>query len=322
MKKLLKWVGVLLLVIVAGVAAAYGWLSYSASRVLSQTIDTHTVDFPIPFPLEPTEPGYDAMSDGQRQELALGRARERGQHLVFSRYHCVECHGQNFAGGTMVDAFPVGSFFGPNLTSGAGGRTAGYTANDWDRIVRHAVRRDGHPAVMPSVDFQNMSDQELSDIVAFIQSVPAVDAVVPEPSYGPVGKYMLVTGQVAFATLADARFSPHPILPPATAASAEFGRHIAGACVGCHRGTFTGGPVPGGDPSWPPAKNLTPHPAGIGPWTYEQFVTTMREGRRPDGTALLAPMTLIMPYARRMSDVELEALWLFLRSLPVAEQGQ
>jgi hypothetical protein len=42
----------------------------------------------------------------------------------------------------------------------------------------------------------------------------------------------------------------------------------------------------------------------------------MREGRRPDGAALRLPMTLVLPFAQKMTEVELEALWTYLRSLP------
>ena len=90
----------------------------------------------------------------------------------------------------------------------------------------------------------------------------------------------------------------------------------------CHGADFAGGPIVGGDPSWVPARNLTPHATGMGGWSYEQFVAAMREGRRPDGTALLEPMTLLLPYAQRMTDVEMEALWRYLQSLPaVASEG-
>ena len=41
-----------------------------------------------------------------------------------------------------------------------------YEPADWDRIVRHGLLSDGRPAAMPSEDFQMMSDQELSDIIA------------------------------------------------------------------------------------------------------------------------------------------------------------
>jgi len=103
-------------------------------------------------------------------------------------------------------------------------------------------------------------------------------------------------------------------VPPVAEASVEFGRHLAGVCMGCHQSDLTGGPVPGGDPSWPPAADLTLHAGGD--WTYEQFRTVMRESRRPDGTALRPPMDMVTGYTSRMSDTELEALWAYLQSLP------
>jgi mono/diheme cytochrome c family protein len=316
MRTLLKVVAWLALVLVVLTAGVYLWATFKTRSVMSETLTAHTVTFPIPFPLEATEPGYDTMSQDDRDALARERARARGEHLVNARYVCVECHGANFGGGTMVDAFPLGQFLGPNLTTGEGSKTVGYTPADWDRIVRHGIRRDGRPAIMPSVDFVEMSDQELSDIIVYIQSRPAVDNVVPESTFGPLGKILVATGQLTPEGLHRPPDPVHAALPPPTAATVEFGRHIASVCTGCHGTTFEGGPIPGGDPSWPPSRNLTPHADALGPWSYEQFATALREGRRPDGTALLAPMSLLIPYGNRMTDVEMQALWMFLRSLP------
>jgi hypothetical protein len=71
-----------------------------------------------------------------------------------------------------------------------------------------------------------------------------------------------------------------------------------------------------------PARNLTPHAEGMANWSYDQFVRTMREGTRPDGTVLQPPMNAVAPYAQRMTDVELQALWAFLRSLPPQPTNQ
>ena len=76
--------------------------------------------------------------------------------------------GADLSGGVMMDAMPVGRMFGPNLTLGEGSVTREYTAADWDRAVRHGVGTDGRPLVMPALDFQLMSDQELADIVTYI----------------------------------------------------------------------------------------------------------------------------------------------------------
>ena len=306
---------VALLVIAAG--GIYAWATVTSDRLLARTFTSHSVDFAIPFPVSPEEAAeLDATEDVQH-ELALERARERGRHLVEARYACTACHGENFGGGVMVDAFPIGTILGPNLTSGQGGRTEGYGPTEWDRIVRHGVLPDGRPAAMPSEDFRLMSDQELSDIVVFIRSLPPVDNVTPLPELGPLGRILVATGQLPLsADMIDSHESPHSEAPPATAASVEFGEHLAGVCMGCHRADLSGGPVPGGDPSWPPARNLTPAPSALGGWNYDDFVRAMRDALRPDGTPLLPPMNEMAPFAQRMTETEMEALWMYVRSVP------
>jgi len=320
MKKLLRVALILVACLLVAGAATFMWASASSAKVLARTIETHTSDFPVPFPLAEGEVAELGLDDTGARRVALERASERGRHLVSSRYACSECHGADFSGGVMVDAPIMGRILGPNLTGGVGSRTTGYTAVDWDRIVRHGVLPDGRPAAMPSEEFQLMSDQELSDIIAFLQAQPPVDNEVPPVQLGPLGRVLIATGRLPLsADRIASHDGPHPSAPPAAEVSVEFGRHLAGVCTGCHGADMAGGPIPGGDPSWPPARNLTPHTSGLAGWRYEEFVTAMRESRRPDGTALQPPMTAIAPFARNMSDVEMEAVWLYLRSVaPVA----
>ncbi len=322
MRTALKILGILIVLVVVAAGATYAWASASTERALSRTIDTHTIDFPIPFPLDPEEVEELGLSSEEADRVALERARERGRHLVEARYACGECHGAVFSGGMMVDAFPIGSLLGPNLTSGAGGVTANYTAADWDRIVRHGVLPDGRPTMMPSEDFQLMSDQELSDIVVFISSQPPVDNDVPRPSLGPLGQFLVATGEIHLsADLIDSHGADHRAYPPAAEVSVEFGRHLAGVCTGCHGPELAGGPIAGGDPSWLAASNLTPHETGLAGWSYEDFVRVMRDEVRPDGSPIGEPMTLVTPYADRMTEVELMALWTYLESLPPLPEG-
>lgn len=317
MKTLLKVLLVFVLLVVLLGAGGFLWAKRTTAAVLARTIEVHQVDFPIPFPLEPAEVEELGLSADEADALAMERAIERGQHLVEARYVCVECHGADFGGGVMVDDPMIGSIFGPNITMGEGGRTGGYTTADWDRIVRHGVRPDGHPAAMPSEDFQRMSDEELSDVIVYIRSQPDVDGTVPELKLGPLGTVLMATGALPLsADKIPEHQAAHMVRPPATEVSVEFGRHVAGVCMGCHAETLVGGPIAGGDPSWPAASNLTPVPEGLGSWSAEQFATVMRTGVRPDGTELLEPMSMVVPYTSQMTEVEMEALWAFLQSLP------
>ena len=316
MRTVLKVSGILLLALLLVGAGFLGWASVATNQTLGRTFDTHAVDFPIPFPLTAEELGELGLEADPDNAVARERAYERGRHLVQARYVCGECHGQDFGGGVRVDAFPIGRLLGPNLTLGAGSRTLEYVAADWDRIVRHGVRPDGTPTVMPSEDFLLMSDQELSDIIVYIRGQPPVDSDVPPISLGPLGRILVATGQIHLsADLVVSHAASHTALPPASAVTVEFGRHLAGVCTGCHGAELTGGAIAGGDPSWVPARNLTPHETGLAEWTYDDFVAAMREATRPDGTALQAPMTFITPAAQIMTEVELQALWLYLQSL-------
>lgn len=318
MKLVLKILGSLVLVLLLAVAGAYTWASVATKRILTETHEAHTVEFAVPFPLGPERIiALNSADPDAAGKLALEEAIERGRHLVHARYMCTECHGGNLAGGVMIDAFPLGTLLGPNLTAGAGSRILDYNPADWDRTVRHGILPDGRPSLMPSEDFRRMSDQELSDIIAYIRSQPPVDNTVPAPAFGPLGKLLVATGQIIPSVhLIERHHETHLTHAPVARVDAEFGAHLAATCTGCHGADFAGGPIAGGDPSWPPARNLTPHPAGLASWTYDDFVAAMQQGVRPDGTPLLAPMTMVVPYALRMTPVELEALWTYLRSLP------
>jgi mono/diheme cytochrome c family protein len=99
------------------------------------------------------------------------------------------------------------------------------------------------------------------------------------------------------------------------------GRYIfalAGGC-GCH--TAEGGPVnAGGRPLKTPfgtfyGTNMTPDPTyGIGQWTDQQIIDSIRLGVRPDGSV----MSPVMPYPAfsGMSDEDVSALVAYLRTLP------
>ncbi|MEX1259043.1 MAG: cytochrome c [Gemmatimonadota bacterium] len=317
MKSLLKVLGLLVGLVLVLAVGAYLWASYATNQALTRTYETHRVDFAVPFPLTQEELAQLEIMEDPGGAIALERARERGEHLIHARHACADCHGADLSGGVMIDAFPMGTLLGPNLTAGAGGKTAAYSPADWDRAVRHGVLPDGRPSMMPAGDFLLMTDRELSDMVAFIESVPPVDNEVAPPSFGPLGRILIATGQLpAAAAMIEDHNAPHELVPPPAEVSVEFGRHLAGTCTGCHGTSLAGGPIAGGDPSWPPARNLTPHTDGLAGWSYDDFLAAMREAVRPDGTPLVAPMTFVTPAANVMTDIELRALWTYLQSLP------
>ncbi|HYP90425.1 MAG TPA: c-type cytochrome [Polyangiaceae bacterium] len=288
-------------VVVTGLAS-FGFVSMKAKARLAEHYETHRISLPLP-----------AEADAA--------AVARGEHLVKARYACGACHGPNLAGGVMLDNGAIGSLLGPNLTRGQGSRTAGYGMADWDRIVRHGVKPDGTPALMPSEDFFKMSDAELSDIVAYVRSVPPVDAAVPAPKLGPVGKALIVFGKFPISAEHQASY-PHPSQPPPTADSVEFGAHLVATCVTCHRQNLAGGHMAFGPPDWPAAANLTPHQDGLRDWSYEDFDKALTIGVSKDGRSLRSPMAEVVQGTKAMNPTERRAIWTYLRGLAASATNQ
>ncbi len=100
-------------------------------------------------------------------------------------------------------------------------------------------------------------------------------------------------------------------------------------CGGCHTprgpngapmveaglsGGNIGFEIPGMGIFWPP--NLTSDETGLGNWSQEDIVSTLRTGTRPDGRAL-APVMPWVSYAG-LADEDVEAIAAYLHALPPA----
>lgn len=243
----------------------------------------------------------------------------QGRHLYATR-GCIDCHGEDAGGRLAVDAGPVGRFHGPNLTRG--GRGAAYDLPRFEHAVRHAVSVEGRPLLlMPSEDWAGLADADVAALYAYLRALPPVQAVQPPSEVGLLGRVLHLAGELPLlhAERIDHAAASAPKAAPPAAADAAYGRYLAASCAGCHGEGFAGGHVPGTPPAFKPASNLTPAPDGLATWREADFVRAMREGRRPDGTELDA----FMPWRNfaRMSDVELAALWAYLRQLPPRPAG-
>lgn len=241
-----------------------------------------------------------------------------GAHLVRSAGNCVLCHGEDLGGAAYIDGGVLGVINGPNLTSGRGGIGGELSDADWERAIRHGIRRNGTSLiVMPSEIYAHMSDEDVASVIAYIRSATPVDRELPPTQFRFVGRALLAAGRLPLLVAAKTPVVAHEAAV-AREPTAEYGRYLAdiGGCHGCHGFGLSGGRVAGG-PDLPPSSNLTP--AGIGDWTEEDFVRAMREGLRPDGVELHE----FMPWRvlGRMTDDELHAIWLYLGTVPPKEFG-
>ena len=101
---------------------------------------------------------------------------ERGRYLFMSR-GCAECHGADGAGKDVVNDGKGMLIHAPNITPAPGGVVAGYQPADWVRTIRHGVKPNGRPVmVMPSEDYNRLTDADLAALVAFVRQLPPAPA--------------------------------------------------------------------------------------------------------------------------------------------------
>lgn len=251
-------------------------------------------------------------------ERADAAGLERGRYLYASR-GCAECHAANGGGRVFVDEGGL-RVRAPNITTGPGGVTAGYRNEDWVRTVRHGVKPNGRPLfVMPSEDYSRWTDVDLGALIAYVKRLPAaegggLEATVPLPVRALYGFGLIPDA----AEKIDHTLPPQPPVPEGV--TPEHGRYVAGMCIGCHGARLAGGKVPGGPPTWPAAANLTPGEGGVmGRYPdAAAFAAMLRSGKRPDGTPIA-----VMPFdvMKEVNDVDVQALYLHLKSLPPQATG-
>lgn len=245
-------------------------------------------------------------------ERSDAAAIARGGYLFRSR-GCTDCHGSDGAGRTFLDDGKGLRIHAPNITPRSA-VVASYRMDDWDRSIRHGVAPGGRPLfIMPSEDYNRLTNDDFAALVAFLKQMPpaeggAAQIELPLPVLALYGAGMLKDA----AQKIDHALPPSA--PVAEAVSREHGAYVANACIGCHGATLSGGRIPGAPPDWPAAAKLAAGEGSVMPRYADaaQFVSMMRSGQRPDGSAV----SPVMPFGalKEMSDVDLQALYLYLKS--------
>lgn len=304
MRKFLKWTGIVLLILIAGLYIVI--------------ISNQDKKFDAPYP------NVIAVKDSA--------TIARGKNLVYGAAHCANCHSPKgmgervnsgeevpLSGGQEFD-IPIGSLYAGNLTpdeTGIGKISDAAIA----RALRYGVGTTG-TALFDFMPFHNTSDEDLTAIISYLRSQPAVRNEVPKHDFN-------LLGQMVRAFLLKPAGPEGPV--PASVkrdTSAAYGKYLANSvanCRGCHTnrdlmtGAFTGEDYAGGlkfelktdsgvySLTTP---NLTSDRTGrIINWTKEQFIGRFRIGGRiPQSHMPWGPFS-------RMSDEELTAIYNYLQTV-------
>lgn len=288
------------------------------------------------------EQRYSIPTEPESLEIEVdGELVERGRHLVTVVAQCSYCHGPDLAGREMADDPWIGRLFASNLTRGKGGVGGRLSDSQWNAAVRHGIDPDGRSLLlMPSAQLARLSDRDLAAVVAYVRQAPAVDRVLPAKRAGWLTRWVvalglasdLISAQQALessragasdATAAlgsgKARAVGRSSGPDDVEATAAYGEYLValGGCRVCHRADLAGGLHPLSLPGEPVPPDLTRRGVIAG-WTRRDFARAMREGRTPEGR-ILDREFMPWPAFAGLREVEVEAIWLYLRTLDADE---
>lgn len=303
-KKILKWTGIVLLTLIIGITIIV------ASR--------QNLKYDAPYP------NIKASADSA--------VIARGKHLVISGAHCINCHstknadslidaGQNvpLTGGVLFD-LPVGKIYSKNITPDKETGIGNYSDAEIARVLRYGVHPNGDP-VYDFMPFHNLSDEDLTAIISYLRTQPAVKNKVPDNELNIMGN---IVKAFMVKPVGPSEEVPVSVKQDTTATYGKYMAVTVSECNGCHTkrdlsGAYTGEPFAGGNEfNEGGIRLITPNlttdsSSRIYGWTQQDFINRFRMGK-------VIPQSP-MPWNsfKRMSDDELKAIYNFLQTIPPAK---
>jgi mono/diheme cytochrome c family protein len=258
-----------------------------------------------------------------------------GEYLVYGPAHCAECHldmsnMEKFKAGEKTPLsggfeflLPFGKVHSRNLTSDKETGIGKFSDGEIARIIRYQVKPDGR-TMIPFMEYQNMSDADLTAIVSYLRSLPPIKKQIPDPEWNFMGKAVL-----AFLIKPEGPKAtpPKSVEPEVTATYGKYLADDVSNCKGCHTersmktGEYIGIPFSGGmkveastgeKGVYVVTPNITTDKqfGRLANWDEDHFVNRFHQG-------VLIPQT-IMPWAsfNHYSDNDLKAIYKYIATIP------
>ncbi|MGV3641036.1 MAG: c-type cytochrome [Adhaeribacter sp.] len=290
MKKFFKWAGLLVGAVLVLLLLGFGFIYFQTDKRFSKQYAVRAQAIALPG-----------------DSLALAQ----GHHLVKIK-GCNDCHGPDLGGKVVVDDPGLGYLTAPNLTGGKGGliaRYGSYSDADYVRAIKHGLGKDNRSLkLMPSYEYNPLSQQDLGALIAYLKTVPPVDREMDPIALKPLAYVLTHFDKLPLISAEKIDHEKQSLKEVPAVLGPAYGQYVAVGCTGCHRDNFRGGsPVIPGSPEVP---DITAT-GKVGKWTEAQFVKTMRTGLTPEGKKL-DPQFMPWPMAREFTDTEIKSLYLFL----------
>lgn len=256
---------------------------------------------------------------------------ERGAYLARAG-NCVTCHttrgGAPFSGGRGIDT-PFGTVYSTNLTPDVATGIGSWSAAHFWRALHNGRSKDGrllYPA-FPYPNYTQVTREDADAVYAWLRTLPPVQQ--PNRAHELRFPYNL---QVSLAVWRALFFSPGEFKPeadkPATWNRGAYLVRGLGHCVACHSsrnvfGATSGDLELGGGlipmQGWYAPSLANSVEAGVADWPVEHVAQLLQTGVSPRGSVMGPMAEVVFRSTQHLSDADLQAMAVFLKSLPQAE---
>jgi len=245
--------------------------------------------------------------------------------LVFHAGGCSSCHGQNLGGGLEMHS-DFGTFRVPNISPDNATGIGLWTTADFVNAMMLGVSPGGkhyYPA-FPYASYTRMRVQDVIDLHAYIESLPAVNSRAGQHSLAFPWNIRRGIGLWKMRYLNQSPVTRDESGDPVF----ERGRYLVegpGHCGECHtpRDAFgglrtevwlAGAPNPDGEGKVP---NITAHEDGLKSWSKSDIAYYLQSGFMPDFDTVGGSMVEVQENISHLPAEDHEAIAEYLKSIPI-----
>lgn len=222
-------------------------------------------------------------------------------------------------------ASEFGAIPSPNITPDVATGIGGWSVADFVRAMRWGIAPDGthYVPIFPFPYFARLSDADLADLKAFLDSLKPVS----NPVAGPGSPALFERARAAIGTAIAGMSTSSPALSSGGGPVARGAYLVAtvGHCGDCHTplgwlgapdlDRFLAGSSGGLEGNKAP--DITPDPQhGIGKWSEDDIVKALKDGETPDFDVLGGAMAEIVRNTARLTDDDRRAIAAYLKTVP------
>ncbi|MGD9843082.1 MAG: c-type cytochrome [Steroidobacteraceae bacterium] len=269
--------------------------------------------------------------------LAQDGTVSRGEYVA-RLANCVACHsapdGAAFAGGLKMAVPFVGAIYTTNITPDRDTGIGSYTFADFDAAMRKGVAKDGHnlyPA-MPYPSYARMTEEDIHALYDFFMNEVQPVRQANRPNEVPGWKSMRWPLAIwNFFFLDDKPYKAKE----SHDAVWNRGAYLVqgpGHCGACHTPRGLLFQEKGTDDSdadflagatldhWSASSLNSDINAGLGRWSVQDISAFLKTGKNQFGTAFGTMVEVVNNSTHHMTDADLNAVGVYLKSLPAAHE--